>query len=423
MTRSLLAAAVVLGALTPIQGAAAGEFNPLGDGSDANNGDLLRDPAAGCENCSFAAPPPDWNDPFFDIDWSLSLRGAYVQDSDGAHFEALAIPSVTLRHDTMRGGYAISGSAELSKSSVEDYRLEALELSLDGEYALDQATELRGNLDLALSQDSPGAPGQADDVATAPLVVEGEAGIAADRRFGQFVVGGRATAGRTVYGPTTLADASEQDNSAQNNWTVSGGLRLGYAVTPVLTAFVDGSAGYQFYDAPSPIYLVALDAADYQLRTGLAAQWHDILEAEVSVGLGLRRFAEPALGEVTATLYDASLTFRPDETVELSAALATSIDAPGPDSGGTARIEYEATAEASYVVNPWLKLRASAGWRQAQLAGTTSSESGYSFGSGLDYALNEHATLTADYDFSREETTSEPGEDEQRVTLGVTLSR
>jgi hypothetical protein len=413
--RYRLAAAGVLVSLLP---ATAGDFHASGDGSGTNNPDLIN--GGGCENCTYAVPPQEPAAPFFEADWSLSLRGAYVIDDDGAHFEALAVPRVTLRHDTMRGGYSLEAEAELVKSSLEEHRLSALRLRLEGEHALDAVTGLSGELELELTQESAGTPG---GTAAEPVVMSGTAGVAAERRFGRFAVGVRGAAGRTVYGPTRLSDGSEEDNSAQNNWTVEGGLRLGYEVTPLLTAFIDGSVGYQRYDEPSPTYMVTLDAADYELRAGLAANWHEILEAEASVGVGLRRFAEPALGEVTTTLYDASLTYRPDETVTLTAALSTNVGAPAPESGGTARVEYEATGSASYQVNPWLRLRASAGWEHAQLVGIAGSESGYSLGSGLDYQLNEHTLLTADYDFSHEQTDTTEGEDEHRVTLGVTLSR
>src|SRR5690606_19360543 len=107
----------------------------------------------------------------------------------------------------------------------------------------------------------------------------------------------------------------------------------------------------------------------------------------------------------------------------LRAELATSVGAPGPDAGGTARVEYAATGSASYQVNPWLRLRASAGWERAELVGSDGTESGYSFGGGLDYRLSEHATVTADYDFAHAASDGGPGEDEQRLTLGVTLAR
>ena len=421
-TSMVAGAALVAAALgAPVR---AGEgFNPLGDGSGFNNPDLVRDPTAGCENCMLRAAPHEWDDPFFDLDWSLALRGAYVRDGNGDHFEALAVPSVTLTNETMRGGYDFSAAAELSRGTTEGFRVGAVRASLGADYRLDAVTALTGDLDLSLTQAGAGAPGSSSTIAVQPQVFSGDAEIGVRREFGLFEAAGRIEAGRAIYGPTTLADASLVDNGHQNNWRIGAGLRVGYAVTPILTAFLDGSAGYQLYDAASPSLLVKLDAADYQVRAGLGAKWREVLEAESSIGLGLRRFAEPGLGDVVAALYDASVTFRPDETLSFTGTFTTSIGAPGAGAGGLARIEYAAKGEAAYRVNPWLKLRASAGWRYAQLVGTTDTERGHDAGAGLDYLLNEHTTLTADYGYSFAETTPNPGEDAHRVTLGVTFSR
>ena len=111
--------------------ALAQDFNPQGDGSDTNNADLLSDPTTGCENCETFAPH-EWDAPPFNLDWSLSLRGAYVRDKAGDHFEALAVPSVAFRHDFLRGTYGFNGSAELSKSTEEDYRINAIRLGTSG---------------------------------------------------------------------------------------------------------------------------------------------------------------------------------------------------------------------------------------------------------------------------------------------------
>ena len=62
-------------------------------------------------------------------------------------------------------------------------------------------------------------------------------------------------------------------------------------------------------------------------------------------------------------LYDASLTFRPDETLDIRGAFTTNFDAPGADTGGTARHRVRGVADVAYRVNPWLTLRATAGWR------------------------------------------------------------
>jgi hypothetical protein len=402
--------------------AMAQDFNPLGDGSDTNNADLLRDPTTGCENCD-PIPPHEWGAPPFKLDWSLALRGAYVRDKNGDHFEALVVPSVTFTHEFLRGTFNFNADAELSKSTVEDYRVNALRIGLAGEYQLNADTTISGEANLNYSQGSAGAPGTASNVAIAPRFVSGDASAEVTHDFGLLTVGLRGDAERTVYGPSTLSGGALSDNSDQNTWQFGTGLRIGYKVTPILTAFVDGSAGYQMYDLASPTYGAKLDAADYAVRTGLAAKWNEVLEAEASVGVGLRRFTETGFSDIVSQLYDASITFRPDETLEFRGALATTVGAPGPDSGGTARIEYAVTGDVGYQVNPWLKLRGNAGYSYAILADTTDIETGYSVGTGADYLLNEHVTVTADYVYANSTSAPDPAEEEHRVTVGMTLKR
>ncbi|MEO8683773.1 MAG: hypothetical protein ABI414_02915, partial [Devosia sp.] len=76
-----------------------------GDGSDTDNQRLLPGvyPAAPVE-----ALPADFPglrepyDPFFNIDWSVALRGAYTKTGDGEQFEVILAPSVSLDHEGSR---------------------------------------------------------------------------------------------------------------------------------------------------------------------------------------------------------------------------------------------------------------------------------------------------------------------------------
>ena len=146
--------------------ALAQEFNPLGDGSGTNNPDLLRDPTPGCENCETFAPH-EWDAPPYDLDWSLSLRGAYVRDKAGDHFEALAVPTVRLTHDFLRGTYGFTGTAELSKSTEEDYRINSIRLGTSGSYQVNDALALDGAANFALTTPSSSATGYPSDTVSA----------------------------------------------------------------------------------------------------------------------------------------------------------------------------------------------------------------------------------------------------------------
>lgn len=403
--------------------AGAGEFIPLGDGSATNNADLLGNPAIDCANCS--ATPPRETDTPFDLDWSLGLRGGINYDGtgDGPTYELIALPSMTLKHQTIRGGYDVGVSGELSYGVDGSARIGSITGTAGGAYKLDALTTLAGRGNLTVSQDDAGGPDYASNVASAPIVISGDGEVSASRDLGAFNLAVRGSAGREVYGETTYDDNSTADNTFQNTTTYGAGARLGYELTPGLVAFVDLEADYLAYDVPSPSLMVKLDNVTYAGRGGLSAKFNETLELEGSLGLGYSDLSDGTLSDFSAVLYDAKATFRPDETLTLSGAFATTISQPGTTSGATAKLTYAATGQVEYLVNPWLKLRADAQWSEAHYQGIDNDEYKWGFGAGADYLLNEHTDLTADYSFLRTEKTPDPATDEHQVTVGVKFHR
>ena len=409
-------------ALAAVAGPAlADDLNPLGDGSGFSNGDLLRGDSAGCENCQ--DQPTEWNDPPFDFDWRVGLRGAVTQDADGSKVEFLALPEVSLTQNTMRGGYSLGASAELTSDLEGNARVGSLTLDGSADYQVDAVTRAGLKGSFTLSQDNADDPDYAGNVATAPLVVGGEVTGEIGRELGPFQAALRASAGRTVFGETTYDDASTSANDFQN--TTVGGLggRLDYRLTPGVSAFVDGEASYEAYDALSPTLLVSLDNVTYTGRAGLSARMLSVLELEGSLGLAYRDFGDGTLNDFTAVLYDAKATFRPDETLSFTGTLSTSIGSPGTTSGATAKLTYAAIGEAAYQVNPWLRLRGSAGWSEAHYQGIDTDEYKWNVGVGADYLLTQHMDATADYTYSQSTTTPAAAVEEQRLMLGINIHR
>lgn len=402
----------------------AGEFNPLGDGSDSNNADLTGDPATDCVNC-VAAPPYEWGNAPYDLDWSLGLRGGIKDDGtgDGRTYELIALPNVTFRHDTIRGGYDVGVSGELIYEVDGSARIGSITGTAGGEYKLDALTTLAGQGDLRVSRDDPDSPDYDSNVASAPLVISGDGEVSASRDLGAFNLALRGSAGREVYGETVYDDNSTSNNDFQSTTAYGAGARLGYELTPGLVAFIDSEADYLAYDAPSPSLMVKLDNVTYASRAGLSAKFSETLELEGSLGMGYTDFADGSLSDFSAVLYDAKAVFRPDETLTLTGAFTTTISQPGTTSGATAKLTYAATGTVEYLVNPWLKLRADAQWSEAHYQGIDNDEYNWGVGAGADYLLNEHTDLTADYSFLRTEKTPEPATDEHQVTLGVKFHR
>lgn len=403
--------------LAAAQAAEAGGLLP-GDGSGFDNLDLVENPALGCDNC-VPNPAPEPYDPAFDPDWSLALRGSVTTDGEGGDpvCEMIALPSLTLEQQSIRGGYSVELSGEIVVPLEGEARLSSIEATVTGATALDAETMLEGSASLNLSQDG------ADDplIAASPLVAAGDFEGSVTRQFGQFELTGRGNAGRTVNGETVYADDTTTDNSSDNTTVYGVGARLGLRLTPSLTAFVDADAQFEVYDEVSPSLLVPLDNLTYAARAGLTATHGADFEAEASVGYAWRDFSDETIDDMAALLYDASLTYRPSEAVELVGSLVTTLGSPG--STGSAELSLEATGEAAMQVSPWLRLRGSAGWNEGKIIGTDTETRGWGAGLGADYLLGRNIDLTADYTFERSETTPNPATDEHQFLIGVRFHR
>ena len=397
-----------------------------GDGSDTDNQRLLPGvyPAAPVE-----ALPADFPglrepyDPFFNIDWSVALRGAYARTGSGEQFDVILAPSVNLDHEGSRSQIGIEASAEIDQPVNGQINVSGLRLGLSSGYELDSETTLEANADLSISRDRPGTPGLGSDIVQAPQTVVGSVDGGVTRQFGRFNVGLTGAIERSVYGETTLTGGIVRDNSEQDLWTLDGGLRLGFQATPIFEVFSQANLGREMFDRPSSVLLIKPDATNASIKAGISGQWSSVLTAEASVGVNLRRFDDTSLGQVTSQLYDAKLVFTPDPTWQFAAGLATNVSPPGPDSGGTTLVEYSANADVNYTVNSWLLLRAAADWTTSGYDGSVPTDTGYGYGVGADYNVNAHTALTADYGYAHAESTTAASQDSHRVTVGVTVSR
>ena len=362
-------------------------------------------------------------DPFFDVDWSVALRGVYTKSTDGERFDTRLVPTVELNHVGTRSAIGLNGSAEIVRASEGQIDVSALRLSAAGGYALDSVTSLTGNANLSFTQAIAGTPGLSNTIAVAPETLSGGFGGGVTRQFGLFNIGVTGAVQRDLYGPTTFTDGTVGDNADQNVWSLDTALRVGYQVTPIYEVFGQAGFGRDIFDQASTTLLVKPDASDYSLRGGVTGRWNTTLEATASTGVALRRFDEASLGEVTTQLYDASVTYTPDPTLRFTAGFATTVAPPGPDAGGTTRIGYAATGAVDYTVNSWLKLNGLAEWTGARFDGSPDTETGYGLGAGADYLVNAHTSVNADYGFAHSNSTINGIQDAHQISVGVTLSR
>lgn len=391
----------------------------LGDGSDTNNADLLR--ADGCPDCALPAAPAEPNPVW--SHWTLGLRGAYVSNNDGSHFETLALPSFSLGLEGGRRAYTVGAGAEFSKSTEEPARINYLWGALDGSYRLDSTTGFAGKLTVDAGQSSINAPWQEDDVATSSLgiTVAGEGAVSRD--IGRLTFTARGTAERSINGVDTLDDGSSVSFEHKNYWSAGAGLRVGYALTPIIGIFGDLYGARQLFDVPSPSLGIRQDNDTYLAKVGVTGKWDGHLELEGAVGVGLRRFIDPGLAEVASTQYEAKLTYTPTETLTITAEGYYGLGDETVTSTTTTPIEAELLAGLAYRLNPTVTLRAAAGWQWESKVGATTADHEYSAGVGVDYVINPRTTLTADYTYTHGVREPNPPDQEHRAVVGLTFSK
>jgi hypothetical protein len=369
----------------------------------------------------FAVPPEPAHPPV-EIDWSLGLKGSYTASTSGNSLVTTLTPAFTATHQGVRTDLVLDGSADLTRGTDGTLGVTAADLDLSATTMLDRDTRLTGTASIGLTQDLPGTPGL-NPVITAPAAVYSSSlGGGLTRRFGQFNIGVTGNLERMLYGPTTRTDTGVTDNSGENVWQGDTTLRLGLEATPFIEVFGEASLGRDWFDQASAAGIRS-DATSRALRAGIVGNWNGIWSASASLGLGQHDFDDASLSDITTRLYDASLTYTPDSTVSLSASLSTEVTPTGADATGTARVAHTVAASASYTVNSWLRLRASANWSQSLLEGSGESENRHGLGAGADYKINSRTALSADYGYAHSDNSATGTLDSHTVSLGVTVKR
>lgn len=402
---------------------AAGPIDPAMENQAASDTYIPVTPITAAAGSQFLSGPADPTGPATDVDWSLSLRGAYENNGSGDHYEALIVPSVSIDHAAKGVDYSFGIDAEIVAPAGNDLRLSRGTVSFESTHALAHTTGLATNIDLDVSQAGADDPNLAAGVSKAPIVASGSAGLAVDRQFGRMNMALRGSIEREIFGDTGLNNGTFQNNETRNRTGLEADLRVTHELTAVLDIFVDGSVQRDIHDLASITTGATQDSTTYAIRGGLTGNWSDRFTAEASAGYARRRFDSDLLGDVPVVLADLTVTYRPTSTLELRAAIATDISAPDPATGSSTRIDYDASFDAVYQANQRLALRTSIAGSWARFAATTQTQTGYSAGVGVDFSLNAHTDLIADYRYGVTRDIVGVVDTSHRVTAGVTYSR
>lgn len=360
---------------------------------------------------------------FGDLHYGMSLRGAYVRTDAHERFELIAIPEFGLSRHGGATDLDVDASLNIVLPTDSDARVSRAELGATVEHRLSPSAGLSFDTGLALHQDDPtGLTVDDADVAIAPQTLTGHAQMGYVQRFGRFNAGATLELSRNWVGDTTRIDGTTFSNDGDSYTRYEGGVRVGYAVTPLIEVFGAGEAGRSEFDAVDPGLGVFRTSSDLVLRGGIAANWQDVLTLEASVGSGWRQYDAAGLADAQSWLYAASLGYQATATTRFTTSFETDLT-PGHGAYGGAITRYGLDLGVRHIANSWLTLRGNAG--AAWLVREDGSEDGrrYNAGLGAELVLGPHSTATLDYDYAvREDYGATPTErDEHRISAGVSL--
>ena len=211
----ILLAGTVLAGLSAPALAGNADLELMGDGSDTNNRDLLR----GAYECGYDCPtgpaPSEPYDPPFDIDWSIALRGSYVQENDCRDLRdeprsgVVAVargPALDLRPRCRGGDHQAAGHRRAHRCAAA-FGSRRVRARRGHQFATDGY--------LTISQAAPSDPNNPAGTSISPRILDAEFAGTLTRDLGVAYVGLRGTVGRTNYGETTLGECHHRRQQLQ----------------------------------------------------------------------------------------------------------------------------------------------------------------------------------------------------------------
>lgn len=295
------------------------------------------------------------------------------------------------RHEatlTLRGSYR-----EFTDGSVDDQPTALI----DGTVRLDLAEEWVADFSAGYdyyvqSFSDPDFPAGVDK----PPGVHDFAGSGTLRgRFGRNFLEVGTAVDRTIYEDGTSGGV-EVDQGDRNNTVVGGRLRYGYAVTPLVTPFVEGAVARRHYDRKFDDNGIERSSWNYAIRGGFAYRNDPVLSGEVAIGYAISELDDASLAALEALTFDGSLVWSPSELTTVTFNGATTLD-PSTNPASSGSVVYDASVDIAYQWRRNITIGGLAGVQYDRFEGAGADETTYRLGLNTTWRINRTLHLIAGY--------------------------
>ena len=214
-----------------------------------------------------------------------------------------------------------------------------------------------------------------------------------DHDFGGLTAQIDAAIERLEYGSARLSDGSTISQSDLNSTDFDIALRTGYALSGVLSPFVEVRYGQRITDEELDSAGLARSATNYQLRVGTEIDLDEKLSGEIAVGYGVEKYDDATLADVKGAIADIALTWSPLRGTDVSLDASTSFEPSGSD-GVSGSLLYATELGLSHRLTSQLTGTAGVGASYETFEGSAADETTLNGYVGLAYNLNRYLALT-----------------------------
>lgn len=251
-----------------------------------------------------------------------------------------------------------------------------------------------------LSTDYPGSPNLPVSFAKLPIFTSYGSTVGVTQRLNHLELTAKASADRTQYQNTPLADGTTSSNHDRDFDQYGGSVRASYEVFPGVKPFAEVGADTRKHDLPFDRDGLQRDSQALTPRIGSTFDIARKLTGEMSVGYLTRRFADPRLQDLSGIVADAALIW--SATGLTTATLtATSRGEETVVAGVSGTLRRDIGLQVDHALRRWLIWTVKAGYGSDQYVGSSRADTRMSLGSALTYKFNREFSLKGEYRYDQ----------------------
>jgi len=180
----------------------------------------------------------------------------------------------------------------------------------------------------------------------------------------------------------------------------SGGLRVGYNVSPRINTFVQGDYTANRYDSSRDSSGLKQDSEVFGGSVGVAVNFTDLLLGEVSVGYARETFDESQFSDEDGLTYGLGLTWLPTQLTTVGLTGSGGFQ-PTSNSGSSTNLQHTVGLTVDHELLRQVVIGGRAGYQRDDFESTNRTDNRMDLGADVRYLINRNFSVGAGYDFSK----------------------